>query len=51
VLAATSSVRGKDLTPIAARLNIIQQNESNRKRSAYRAGGAAQRSLRSGRCK
>ena len=41
----------QDLTPIAARWNIVMQNESNRKRSAYheradRAGGATQRSLR-----
>ena len=41
----------QDLTPIAARWNIVMQNESNRKRNAYHecadcADGATQRSLR-----
>jgi hypothetical protein len=37
VLAATISVCCKDFTAIAARWIILWQNESNRKRTAYRA--------------
>jgi hypothetical protein len=37
MLGATSSVCCKDLTQIAVRWNIVRQNESNRKRTAYRA--------------